>query len=178
LHLQSGKTKKMKNDLSIEITNTKNELLKTLDLFDQQNINTVPFEGSWTGGQVAEHVLKSLSGALQNITGVVKRTDRDPAHYVKPLGEIFLNMDIKMKSPDFIIPSEGPKDKASITAALATALDGLKTVAITEDLSATCTGFEMPSLGPLTRMEWIFFSSFHARRHTQQLKNMITHLKN
>ena len=43
----------MKNDLSAEITNTKNELLKTLELFDQGNINTVPFEGSWTGGQVA-----------------------------------------------------------------------------------------------------------------------------
>ena len=168
----------MKNDLSIEITNTKNELLKTLDLFDQQNINAVPFEGSWTGGQVAEHVLKSLSGALQNITGVVKPTERDPDQYVKSLGDIFLNMDIKMKSPDFIIPSDDPKDKASIKAALGTALDGIKTVTITEDLSATCTGFEMPSLGALTRLEWISFSSFHTRRHTQQLKNIINHLKN
>src|SRR4051794_11876395 len=115
----------MKNDLSIEITNTKNELLKALDLFDQQNINTIPFEGSWTGGQVAEHVLKSLSGALQNVSGPVKSTERDPAEYVKPLGDAFLNIDIKMKSPDFIIPSDEPKDKASLMAALETALDGI-----------------------------------------------------
>ncbi|HEY4197468.1 MAG TPA: DinB family protein [Mucilaginibacter sp.] len=168
----------MKNDLSNELTNTKNELLKTLDLFDQENINVVPFEGSWTGGQVAEHVLKSLSGALQNITGPVKSTDRDPGQYVKPLGEAFLNFDIKMQSPDFIIPSAGPKDRSALRSALATALDGIKTVAITEDLSATCTGFEMPTLGALTRSEWIWFSSFHTRRHTHQLKNIINHLKN
>lgn len=168
----------MKNDLSIEITNTKNELLKTLDLFDQQNINTVPFEGSWTGGQVAEHVLKSLSGALQNITGPVKPTERDPAEYVKPLGDAFLNMDMKMKSPDFIIPSDEPKDKISLMAALGIALDGIKTVTITDDLSATCTGFEMPTLGALTRLEWISFSSFHTRRHTYQLKNILNQLKN
>ena len=168
----------MKNDLSNELTTTKNELLKALDLFDQENINTVPFEGSWTGGQVAEHVLKSLSGALQNITGPVQHTDRNPGEYVKPLGDIFLNMDIKMKSPDFIIPSNDPKDRSALRSSLASALDGIKTVTITEDLSATCTGFEMPTLGPLTRLEWISFSSFHTRRHTHQLKNIIKHLKN
>ncbi len=168
----------MKNDLSAEITNTKNELLKTLDLFDQQNINTVPFEGSWTGGQVAEHVLKSLSGALQNITGPVKPTERNPEENVQQLGDIFLNMDIKMISPDFIVPSNEPKIKPELVAALASALDGIKTVTITEDLSATCTGFEMPVLGQLTRVEWISFSSFHTRRHTNQLKNIIKYLKN
>jgi hypothetical protein len=168
----------MKNDLSNEITNTKEEFLKTLDLFDQESINTIPFEGSWTGGQVAEHVLKSLSGALQNITGPVKHTERKPDEHVKQLGDIFLNMDIKMKSPDFIIPSNDPKDKSSLTASLRAALDGIKTVTITEDLSATCTGFEMPMLGAFTRLEWISFSSFHTRRHTQQLKNIINHLKN
>jgi len=167
----------MKNALSNEITNTKNELLNALDLFEQENINIVPFEGSWTGGQVAEHVLKSLSGVLQNVTGPVKPTERDPAEHVKPLGDIFLNMDIKMKSPDFIIPSIDPKNKSSLAASLGTALDGIKTVAIAEDLSATCTGFEMPMLGALTRLEWISFSSYHTRRHTQQLKNIINHLK-
>jgi hypothetical protein len=168
----------MKNDLSNEITNTKEELLKALDLFNQENINIFPFEGSWTAGQVAEHVLKSLSGTLQNITGQVKPTDRDPGEYVKPLRDIFLNMDIKMKSPDFIIPSNDPKDRLTLRSSLAFALDGIKTVAITEDLAATCAHFEMPNLGPLTRLEWISFSSFHTQRHTQQLKNIVNHLKN
>jgi len=168
----------MKNDLSNEISNTKAELLQVLNLFDRENINTIPFEGSWTGGQVAEHVLKSLSGALQNITGPVKYTERKPDEHVKQLADIFLNMDIKMKSPEFIIPSADPKDKTTLAASLGIALDGIKTVAITEDLGATCSGFEMPMLGALTRLEWISFSCYHTRRHTQQLKNIINHLKN
>ena len=167
----------MKNDLQNELTNTKQDLLNVLNLFDQQNVNVVPFEDSWTGGQVAEHVLKSLSGCLQNITGTTKLTERNPAEHVKQLGEVFLNMNIKMKSPDFIIPSNDPKNKASLIKSLGESLDGIKIVARTEDLSATCTGFEMPMLGALTRIEWISFSLFHTQRHTQQLKNIANHLK-
>src|ERR1700744_4081093 len=167
----------MKNDLQNELTNTKQDLLNVLNLFDQENINVVPFEDSWTGGQVAEHVLKSLSGCLQNITGPTELTERNPEEHIKQLGEIFLNMDIKMKSPDFIIPSSDPKNKASLIKSLEESLDGIKIVARTEDLSATCTGFEMPMLGALTRVEWVSFSIFHTKRHTQQLKNIANHLK-
>ncbi|MDB5024128.1 MAG: DinB family protein [Mucilaginibacter sp.] len=168
----------MKNALSNEITDTKNELLKALDLFDQENINTVPFEGSWTGGQVAEHVLKSASGILETIKGPAKATERNPDEHVKQLGDIFLNMDIKMKSPDLIIPSIDSKDKSSLAASLGETLDSIKNIASTDDLSATCTGFDMPMMGPLTRLEWISFASFHTKRHTQQLKNIINHLRN
>jgi hypothetical protein len=167
----------MKNNLQNELTNTKQDLLNVLNLFDQENINILPFEDSWTGGQVAEHVLKSLSGCLQNITGPTKLTERNPEEHVKQLGEIFLNMDIKMKSPDFIIPSSEPKGKSSLIKSLGESLDGIKIVAGTEDLSATCIGFEMPVLGALTRLEWISFSVFHTQRHTQQLKNIANHLK-
>jgi hypothetical protein len=167
----------MKNDLQNELTNTKQGLLNALNLFDHENINVIPFEGSWTGGQVAEHVLKSLSGCLRNITGPTKLTKRDPEEHVKQLGEIFLNMDIKMKSPDFIIPSNEQKNKASLIKSLGERLEGIKIVTGTEDLSATCTDFEMPMLGALTRVEWISFSLFHTQRHTQQLKNIANHLK-
>jgi hypothetical protein len=167
----------MKNDLQNELTSTKQDLLNVLNLFDQENINVIPFENSWTGGQVAEHVLKSLSGCLRNITGPTKLTERNPEEHVKQLGEIFLNLGIKMKSPDFIIPSNEPKNKSFLIKSLGESLEGIKIVAGTEDLSATCTGFEMPMLGALTRVEWISFSLFHTQRHIQQLKNIANHLK-
>lgn len=167
----------MKNDLQREIASTKEELLKALDLFDKENINIVPFEGSWTAGQVAEHILMSISGILETINGPVKPTERNPEEHVKQLGDIFLNMDIKMKSPDFIIPSDDPQNIVSLSVALGSTLDGIKQVAENGDLTVTCTGFDMPMLGPLTKLEWISFASFHARRHTQQLKNIAHHLK-
>ncbi|MGZ3928233.1 MAG: hypothetical protein ACXVJG_14855, partial [Mucilaginibacter sp.] len=71
----------MKNDLPNEIEKTKKELLNALGQFDQGNINIVPFEGSWTGGQVAEHVLKSVSGILENIKGTTVPTERNPGEH-------------------------------------------------------------------------------------------------
>lgn len=167
----------MKNDLQREIANTKEELLEGLDLFDQENINIIPFEDSWTAGQVAEHILMSISGILETIKGPAKPTERNPEEHIKQLGDIFLNMDIKMKSPDFIIPSDDPQNIVSLSVALGSTLDGIKQVAENDDLTVTCTGFDMPVLGPLTKLEWISFASFHTRRHTQQLKNIAHHLK-
>jgi len=166
----------MKNDLLNELTNTRKELLKVLSLYDQENINTVPFEGSWTGGQVAEHVLKSLSGVLQNTTGPVKPTERNPETHIKQLGDIFLNMDIKMQSPDFIIPSNEPKDKEELAVSLGETLEKIKAVTGSEDLNATCIFFEMPGMGALTRIEWISFALYHSQRHTNQLRNILNHL--
>lgn len=166
----------MKNNLPDEIMETKKELLKVLNLFDKENINTVPFEGSWTGGQVAEHVLKSASGVLETLNSTVKPTERNPEENVKQLGDIFLNFDIKMKSPDFILPSDHPKNKNSLAQSLGETLDGIKKVAETKDLTATCTAFAMPVMGELTRIEFIKFTIFHTKRHTYQLNNIINHL--
>jgi hypothetical protein len=166
----------MKNNLPDEIMETKKELLKVLNLFDKENINTVPFEGSWTGGQVAEHVLKSASGVLETLNATVKPTGRNPEENVKQLGDIFLNFDIKMKSPDFILPSDDPKNKKALVQSLGETLDGIKKVAETKDLTATCTAFSMPVLGELTRIEFVKFTIFHTKRHTHQLNNIINHL--
>jgi hypothetical protein len=167
----------MKNNLQNTIAEAKNEFLKGLDLFDQDNINTVPFEGSWAGGQVAEHILKSISGILETVNGPSIATERNPEEHVKMLGDVFLNMDIKMKSPEFIIPSNSPKDKASLYTSLAKTFDGIEEAAGKGDLIETCTTFDLPTIGPLTKVEWIKFAGFHARRHTQQLKNIADHLK-
>lgn len=167
----------MKNDLKNTIATAKDEFLKALDLFDQGNINTIPFEGSWTGGQVAEHILKSVSGILETLNGPSTSTERNPEEHVRMLGELFLNMDIKMKSPDFIIPSDSPKDKSFLMTSLAKTFDGIEEIAEKDNLTETCTIFEMPTIGTLTKMEWIQFAGFHTRRHAQQLKRIADNFK-
>jgi len=167
----------MKNDLQNTIANAKNQFFKALDLFDQDNINTVPFGGSWTAGQVAEHILKSASGVLETVNGPSVPTTRNPEEHVKMFGEVFLNMDIKMKSPDFIIPSGSPKDKAFLRDSLEKTFNGIEEAAGKSNLTETCTIFEMPTLGLITRFEWIQFAGFHTQRHAQQLKNIADHLK-
>ena len=167
----------MKNNLQNTIVEAKDEFLEALDLFGQDNINTIPFEDNWTGGQVAEHILKSVSGILQTLNGPTTATSRNPEEHVKMLGEVFLNMEIKMKSPDFIIPSDSPKDKFFLRTSLAKTFDGIEEAAGKDDLTETCTSLEMPTIGLLTKIEWIQFACFHTRRHAQQLKNIAGQLK-
>ena len=40
------------------------------------------------------------------------------------------------------------------------------------DLSATCLDFEMPGIGALTRLEWLWFYVWHTQRHLRQVKNI------
>lgn len=167
----------MKNDLQNTIAEANDKFLNALDLFNQDTINTVPFEGSWTGGQVAEHILKSVSGILETLNGPLATTNRNPEEHVKMLGEVFLNMDIKMQSPDFIIPSNSPKDKAFLETSLVKIFEGIEESAGKDDLAETCRSFEMPTIGLLTKSEWIQFAGFHTRRHALQLKNIAGLLK-
>ena len=167
----------MKNELLAEIADTKEALLNALNKFDNQNINTIPFEGSWTGGQVAEHVLKSASGVLAALEGDTRPADRDPEQNVAQLRELFLNFGIKFKSPDFIVPSDDPKDKDFLIKALKKTFEGIEKNTASDDLSRICTTFEMPALGYLSRSEFINFTYAHTQRHTHQLNNILDHLK-
>lgn len=165
----------MKNNLLAEITSTKEALINVLNSFDKETLNEVPFEGSWTGGQVAEHILKSASGILAALEGSTQPADRDPDQNVAQLREVFLNFKIKMKSPDFIIPSDEPKDKDLLIAALNRTFDGIKKNATNDDLSLICTSFEMPVIGYLSRSEFIHFTAVHTQRHIHQLGNILDH---
>jgi hypothetical protein len=167
----------MKNNLQSTIAGTKNQFLEALHLFHQDNINTIPFEGSWSAGQVAEHILRSASGILETLNGASIPAERNPEEHVKMLGEVFLNMDIKMKSPDFILPSDSQKDLSFLQISLARTFDGIIEAAVKNNLSETCTTFEMPTIGTLTRVELIWFVSFHTQRHAHQLNNIAKHLK-
>ena len=149
------------------------DLLHKLARFTEDQFNTAPFDGSWTPGQVAEHVLLSVSGGLAVIRGAVNSTGRNPAEQVEPLRSLFLNFEIKMKGPDFVQPTDKPKDKAALTATLRHTWEEIAVFAANHDLHLLCSQFEMPSFGALTRLEWLWFMIFHTQRHIYQLKNML-----
>jgi hypothetical protein len=96
-------------DKSVTLTEadkTFTELLQLVSSIDEKQINVVPFEGSWTAGQVAQHVILSAGSFVQLLNGPVKDTARAPEQNVANLRAAFLNFNIKMQSPDFIIPPD------------------------------------------------------------------------
>src|SRR5688500_18384836 len=75
--------------------------ITAFDRFTAEQINVVPFEGSWTPAQVAEHIIKATSGLPDNKTAPA---DRSADAKVAEIESVFLNFDIKMKSPEFVLP--------------------------------------------------------------------------
>lgn len=160
----------MATELNTEIKETAASLLQTLAAFSKEQLNKVPFEGSWTAGQVGEHLVKAVSAGL--LYGNTTETERPPDVMVKPLRDQFLNFSIKMKSPDFIIPSDGPHEKEAVINDLRKIWEDIAEAADTLDLTKTCLDFELPGAGHLTRLEWLNFMVAHTKRHTHQLNNI------
>jgi hypothetical protein len=158
------------NDLLKELEHTKAELIQIISSVSQEQFNSVPFEGSWTVGQVGEHILKAVNAAV--LYADTKPTDRQPDEKIAETKGVFLNFDVKFESPDFILPSSQPKNKHVILSQIENTFNGLSEAAKTLDLSATCLTFEVPGMGAFTRLEFIWFFIFHTQRHIYQLKNI------
>jgi len=165
----------MANSLKKEVEQSFKELISLLSTVDKKKFNTVPFEGSWTAGQLADHLFKSYDvvNVLQGNTQVPKRPYDEKVQGIK---EVFLNFKTKMKSPDFIIPSDEAIDKERMLRGLGTRTSAIVQIADEDDLSLLCLDFEFPDSGPLTRFEWISFINFHTMRHNHQLKKILNQL--
>lgn len=166
-------------ELFTETNEALSDMIATLSLFSEAEVNQIPFEGSWTPGQVAKHIIMSDSGFAELINGPVKDTDRQPDQHVDQLKSIFLNFDIKLKSPDFILPPAIDYKKEELLANLEDIRTKLNQFDQTNDMTKTCTGMEMPVMGYLTRIEAVNFIIVHTKRHIHQLKNIykvINHL--
>lgn len=161
-----------KQALASQAKRTGADILNILASFNEEQFNTQPSYGGWTAGQVAEHLLLS-GGVAEAINGHTRpTTDRQPDAHCAMIAGIFLDFSTKLQSPDFILPSGGYHDKTDhidktklVWERIGEGIDAL-------DLSVTCTDFEMPTVGHLTRLEWLWFYVWHTQRHLCQLNNI------
>lgn len=150
--------------------------MHVLTPLSEVQLNTVPFEGSWTPGQLGDHLFKSY-GLFSVLKGKTEPTTRPVDEKIGPVKDVFLNFDIKMQSPDFIVPGTGHFDKTILLTGLNKRINGIKDfIQSKEDLTLTCLDFELPNAGTLTRTEWIQFMTVHTVRHVNQLKKIVSAL--
>lgn len=161
--------------LSEEIRKTNEEFINLISELTNEELNTVPFAGSWTAGQVADHIIKSTGGIPDNAT---EQVDRPPDAQVEGIRRVFLDFSIKFKSPEFIIPAAGPFETDLLTAELDRIKKQNSAIALTRDLSRLCVDFALPGFGNLTRYEWLKFIVYHTQRHTHQLRKIKRELSN
>ncbi len=147
-------------------------IIAVLKSIDQAGINTIPFEGSWTAGQVTDHVLKSMDNMGHVLRNGTQPTDRPYDQHKAMLEKVFLDYEHMMKSPDFIIPTNDPLEKKELINKLAAIRADTLDAITTLDLTELCMSFEMPGMGYITRYEFIWFTIYHTQRHTHQLEKI------
>ena len=114
-----------KNELLKAIDHVASELLGLMSPLNKNKVNIVPYKGSWTEGQLFRHVSKSTDSMSEAIHMKAKSAIRQPGERIPELKKMFLDFSSKMKSPDFIVPEEGPYEKQSIVEELSQSFETL-----------------------------------------------------
>ena len=159
-----------KDELIADIEQTINWLTKTID---PETYNLVPFEGSWTAGQVVEHVTIVAAGFDNLLKGSVEPTTRPVDAQVERIKTMFLDMSQKAVAGASVTPVLGDYDMQQHLAKLDVIIPSIINSVATLDLNMTCTGFDIPTFGNLTRLEAVYFFLFHTKRHVNQLENIV-----
>jgi len=161
-------------------TSDKNEILKAIDeaitelaghmsSLDDIQVNSIPYEGSWTAGQLFNHVTKSINGMAGSMLKESRPAERDPRERIAGLKKAFLDFSTKMKSPDFIIPEEGPYETRSSIDELRSSFELLKENTNRANLNELLEGLP---LGEITKLELLHFVLYHTQRHLHQMKKI------
>ncbi len=157
--------------LQQQLQQTAHTLTSIIKAFNAHTFNQSTEVSGWTAGQVTDHVTKACDIAAL-LEGNVKPADRDPDALSEGIANMFLDFTIKMESPDFIIPGNGPFDPQQSADTLNQIWQALQQKATELDLSLLCLDFEMPVNGALTRQEWLSFIVVHTQRHIHQLRKI------
>lgn len=145
------------------------DFISEFEAFDESSINKVPFAGSWTPARVATHIILATDGVPDHKTGKTDRAFDAELPKIRPWWE---DLNQKFKSPEPLKPDDQPKEKSKLLSELNRVREKDLAIIAKDDLSLLCLDFELPSIGFLTRYEWLWFIEMHLKRHTYQLTNM------
>lgn len=168
-------TNSTKHELISALEDSIAQLQELMSSLDANNINTVPYQGSWTAGQLFRHVERSISGMAKAMETPAKPAERDPGEKIAFLKAAFLDFSTKMKSPDFIIPEPGPYNQASAKEALDLAFRDLRYSADKAGMNDIVEGLPF---GDVTKLEMLHFVLYHTQRHLNQMQQITAALKN
>lgn len=156
-----------------EINTFYQDINRTLSRFSNKLLNTLPFEGSWTAGQVAEHIIKSQTYILKQLSeGPISTAERLYDKEVNTIQEIFRNMESKAKTDESIAPGPPPHDLKTLKKALQTQKKQQIKIIKTNKLEEFSATLDFPGIGQLSRYEWMHMMIEHGQRHRRQIDNI------
>jgi len=165
----------MYQDIRTDLHETFGKLMDTLSSLSEDQLNKSPYTGSWTAAQVGDHLSRSY-GIIELLDGNTTPSSQPVSEKVQEIKALFLNFEIQMESPAFILPSEGWIAKEQLLLDLEQKTHGILDSMNSRDLSVSCLDFELPGSGILMGWEWIHFINYHTQRHLYQLDKIRTKL--
>jgi len=156
-------------ELHEEFKKVKAAYTELFNELDTQQVNKIPYQGSWTAAQVLEHITKSIADAPKVLGTPTEPMQRDPQEKIEGLRKTFLDFSTKMKSPAFIEPSEVFHDKETTLANFNNNFEAL--IKITPSANDNDVVKNTP-FGDISKLELLHFFLFHSQRHLHQLQNM------
>ncbi len=152
-----------------DIATTFDAVIESIKDVDENSFNKIPFEDSWTIGQVTEHIVICSGGVQDNKTGDAGRACDEN---LDQLRAIFLNMEEKSKASPQVTPRQPPHQKNGLIDQLESNKNHLLSIAMERDLEKLSLDMEFPYMGYLTRYEWLSFICWHTQRHLNQIRNI------
>ena len=156
-------------ELFASLDDITSELSELISLFSETQINELPFAGSWTAAQVADHVTRSNFGIIRSLKMEGKISSRDLQEGIEQMKNVFLNFDTKLQSPEFILPAQDIYERESVIDDLSKSIEQLRATALDIDLFQT---IYHPIFGEITKLELLHFVVYHTERHIHQLKKI------
>lgn len=156
-----------------EIVNTLGTALDStvalLESFSQEELNKVPFEGSWTAAQVGRHIYKSLEGTDKLFSAPAEAANRPADQQAEQFKNLMEDMDNKMESPDFIIPEDKEYNKQELIESLKEVKQSAVDAGNDNNLETVPPLQEGHPLKGATKLELVHFMAYHTQRHNHQI---------
>ena len=145
-------------------------LMEELSAFSDHHFFQRPAEGSWSAGEIAEHIL--LLETRSNEGMLTARPGNRPFDLkIIPMRDGLREDEKKYAAPSIVFPKGESKNKESLLDALVQQREVLKSMIRQMDLSLI-TEFRHPVIGSMSRLEWVYFHIYHTERHVRQLRSL------
>lgn len=159
-----------KNTLFSSLDEAVSQLQKLLSSLDDNELNAIPYEGSWTAGMLYRHIIKVTDGMAGVLQMPAKPAGRSADERVPDLKKAFLDFSTKMKAPDMAVPEEAVYQKKDLHDKLDASLRHFKEAAGKPNLDELVTGLPM---GDITKQEILHFTLYHTQRHLHQMQKIV-----
>jgi hypothetical protein len=158
-----------KEELLVSVENVFSQFIALLEKSERNQINAIPFPGSWTAAQVADHVTKSNQSITKALLLHGTIINRNPFARVQELKNVFLNFDTKLQSPDFILPDKEIYEKETLIRKL---VDSIHKIIEAAGRIELLEMINHQAFGDITKFEILHFVVYHTQRHTHQLEKI------